>query len=155
MGELTRLLADAGWQDVVTYKNSGNVVGRAPDGWDAARLHDLVAQELALDVPVLVWHAADLLAVVSRHPFADQAADRRHVTFLERVPDGERIEAFARVVEEGSEARVDGRVVHLLLSGRYSDSTLSNAALERHLGVVATTRNWNTLAALAALVVTP
>ena len=45
-------------------------------------------------------------------------------------------------------ARVGGRAVHLLLGGEYHEARLTNAAVEKHLGV-ATNRNLTVIRALA------
>jgi uncharacterized protein (DUF1697 family) len=46
------------------------------------------------------------------------------------------------------EFRLVGRDLYLLFPDGYGRTKLSNAFFERHLGVKATTRNWNTLNAL-------
>ena len=48
----------------------------------------------------------------------------------------------------GEVARVGGRAVHLLLGADYHEATLTNAAVEKHLGV-ATNRNLTVIRTLA------
>ena len=50
------------------------------------------------------------------------------------------------------EFRLVGREIYLHFPGGYGRSKLSNAYFEKQLGVVATTRNWKTVTALAELV---
>ena len=45
-------------------------------------------------------------------------------------------------------ARVGGRAVHLMLGDNYHEATLTNASVEKHLGV-ATNRNLTVIRALA------
>jgi uncharacterized protein (DUF1697 family) len=52
---------------------------------------------------------------------------------------------------EPDDFRVTGRHVYLHAPNGYGGSKLSNAYFEKQLGVVATTRNWKTVTALAEL----
>jgi uncharacterized protein (DUF1697 family) len=51
----------------------------------------------------------------------------------------------------GDEFAVVGREVYLHTPNGYGVSKLSNAWFEKQLGVVGTSRNWNTVKALATL----
>src|SRR5687767_12509892 len=86
MPALREALAGAGFDDVSTYLRSGNVVlssHAAPDAV-ARACERRIADDLGLEIPVVVRTAAELAAVVRRNPLADVATDpRRHqVSFL-------------------------------------------------------------------------
>lgn len=161
MAELRRALGEAGFAAVESYVQSGNLVFEADGdvgGAQAARVHDVVASGFGYDVAVVALTAADLAAVVGGNPFLSPSAPpvaekALHVTFLERpveeAPFGDR--QLPAAPGESAALGLDGRCVYLRLPHGYGRSKLNNAWFERTLGVRATTRNWRTVVALAAM----
>ena len=86
MAELRALLTDAGYEDVRTYVQSGNIVLRSSQ--PVARLERDVAgllhDRFGFEVPVVGRTAAQLAKVVARNPLGDVADDpkRYQVSFL-------------------------------------------------------------------------
>ena len=77
---------------------------------------------------------------------------RGHVTFLAQAPSPDRLAAFT-LPKSGRDALVvDGREVYVHTPDGYAQTKLTGAFLERHLSVVSTTRNWNTVTKLCDLV---
>jgi uncharacterized protein (DUF1697 family) len=155
MPDLRELFAGLGAEDVTTYLQSGNVVFKAP----AARakpgaIEQRISRELGLDVNVLVRTPAQLARIVERNPFVGQASEPKkqlHVTFLADSPPAARVKELDPERSPPDEFRVTGREVYLHCPKGYGPSKLSNAYFEQKLGVVATTRNWNTVTQLAEL----
>jgi uncharacterized protein (DUF1697 family) len=155
MPGLRSVLTDAGFTDVRTYVNSGNVVLgsslRSPAKVGQA-VHDLIAEHFGVDTPVIMRTGAQLAAVHDWNPFPDAAADRPHlvaVLHLSGEPEAARVETFlagdyapVRVAHRGEEVVVDWHE----RSGRPAVDT----ALKK-LGVHATARNWRTLTALVEM----
>lgn len=86
MPRLRQLLDGAGYGEVVTHLQSGNLVlssGRTAEE-TAGEVERLIARDLNLKVPVLVRTAEELAGVVRRDPLAAVASDPRlyQVTFL-------------------------------------------------------------------------
>ena len=157
MADLTALLATLGMADVVTHLQSGNVVCTGPGtaAGVAGRLAAALATELGLTVPVVGRTAAEWAALVDANPLTGCTDDPKllHVTVLDGVPDGSRVEDLEREASAFAPERlaVSGADVYLFCPGGYADTPLQNAFLERRLGRVATTRNWRTVTALAGL----
>lgn len=159
MASVVSAVEAVGGVDARTYLQSGNVVfsssRRVADGLSAA-LSDVAG----FDVPVLLRSAADLAAVVAGQPF-DGPASSWHVTFLSSAPSSAR--SSARSSSGAGAGALDpsaygddtfvlaGREVYLRTPGGYGRTKLTNALFERKLGVVATTRNWRTVCALAEM----
>src|SRR5579884_285749 len=98
MPQLRDLLSDAGYEEVRTYVQSGNVVltsGQPPDEL-ARECERLIGDRFGLEIPVIVRTGEELAAVVERNPLADVATNpkRYQVSFLERELDPTRIEAL-------------------------------------------------------------
>lgn len=158
MPQLRAALADAGFDDVRTYVQSGNVVTRSghrsPDRV-AAAVRAVARERFGLDVPVVVRSPGQLRDVLDWCPFPDAAAARPtavHVLHLTEEPDSARLAAL--LDEDWSPDRLAARGRELVVC--YADvmhtSRLQHAAALKRLGVDGTARNWRTLQALVDLV---
>jgi uncharacterized protein (DUF1697 family) len=155
MPALRTVLTDAGFTDVKTYVNSGNVVLgstlRSP-ARVGRQVHDLIAEHFGVDTPVIMRTGAQLAEVLEWNPFPDAAAERPHlvaVLHLSGEPAAERAERFVagdygpvRVAHRGEEVVVDWHE-------RFGRPKVDTAL--KKLGVDATARNWRTLTALVDL----
>jgi uncharacterized protein (DUF1697 family) len=157
MARLRESLADAGFTDVRTYVQSGNVVlassARSPRRVSAA-VRDVLRETFSVDTPVLVRTPAQLRAVAEWDPFGDQSAERPssvHVLHLDAEPDPE---ALAELVgTDWGDDRVAARGLEVVIAYGESmhDSRLQHEALLKRLTVTGTSRNWRTLLALVDL----
>ncbi|HEY7548364.1 MAG TPA: DUF1697 domain-containing protein [Hyphomicrobiaceae bacterium] len=160
MEHLREMLAGLGFADVRTYLQSGNALFSAqgtPDSL-AAAIERAVSEATRLPVSVVVRTPAQLKRVISANPFLKEAAGEAkalhktlHVTFLAGAAPKAGIAALDKIQAGGDRWRVADAEVYLSCPNGYARSKLNNAALERSLGVRATTRNWNTVTALNAM----
>lgn len=157
MEELRALVSDAGFGEVRTYVQSGNVVctGRGSAATAARAIEERMAERLGWSVPVVVRTKAELGAVLGASPFAGEGLDQAklHVTFLAGAPDPAGSRRLAAEADRFGDDRavVLGREVYLHCPAGYGRSKLDNAFLERRLGAAATTRNWRTVTTLAGM----
>lgn len=155
MGELRELLTGAGYEDVRTYLQSGNVVlstSRAAD--DAARdCERLIAERFGLEIAVVVRTAAQLRAVVKRDPLGDAVTEpkRYQVSFLESKLDAATIRRLDEAVTEPERLAVHGREIYAWHPDGVARSKLWAALASPKLGVKATARNWTTVTKLLEL----
>ena len=157
MAELRSLVGSLGFGDVATYVQSGNVVftGSGSPAAAGKAIGEAVTEHLGLTVPVLVRTDRQLADVLRTSPYRALDVDPKtlHVTFLGDSPEpgaARALEADA-VRFDPDRLEVVGSEVFLHCPGGYGETTLNNAFLERRLGVVATTRNWRTVTALAEM----
>ena len=97
--------------------------------------------------------ASEVAAVAASKPFP--AAQLEHagafcVGFLNRPPDAAAARALMTLKTDIDDFQIRGREVFWLCKTRQSESTFSNAVMERALKVRATLRGMNTLVRLAA-----
>ena len=101
MAELRDVLGDAGFDDIRTYLQSGNVVlsSRASPATVARRCEEAIADRLGLDVAVVVRTRDEIAEVVRHNPLGDVAKDpkRYQVSFLNTEPDPELVDKLAAV----------------------------------------------------------
>jgi uncharacterized protein (DUF1697 family) len=145
-----------GLRDVRTYLQSGNIVFSSALGAAklAAMLKQTIDRQTRLPVPVIIRSAKEMADIVKGNPFLKRGgidASKLHVTFLGdalKQPDTARLDKLAGTRDEYLMAR---REILLHCPINYGETKLSNTAIEKALGISATTRNWNTVTTLAEL----
>ncbi|WP_069169451.1 DUF1697 domain-containing protein [Streptomyces griseus] len=158
MAELRTLLADLGHGDVATHLQSGNAVfTSASEDEDALRaeLERAIEARFGFPVDCLVRPGAYLAAVAGACPFpaAELEGRQLHATFFDRPVDAARFAALDPAAFRPEEFRLGERVLYLYAPEGLGRSKLAEAlgrpALTR--GLVATSRNWNTVAKLVEM----
>ena len=154
MARLREVIEALGYRDVRTHLQSGNVLfssERAPE--EAARDIEAAVAEHLIPVPVLVRTRDELAKVVERNPLGDVATDPRRylVTFLSASPDSRRVRELDAGDFEPEVFHVAGREAYVWSPSGVRASRLSYAFWEKHFGLTATARNWNTVTKLLAL----
>ncbi|MFE9970474.1 DUF1697 domain-containing protein [Streptomyces hirsutus] len=177
MAELRTLMEGLGHDAVRTHLQSGQAVfttgsGR-PEGREAgedggegagentiedalaAELADAVERRFGFAVDVIVRDHAYLRAIVEDCPFpaAESAPEQLHVTYFSAAVDADRFADVDRAAHLPEEFRLGDRALYL-----YAPDGLGRSKLAERLarprttkGVVATTRNWNTVVKLMEL----
>jgi uncharacterized protein (DUF1697 family) len=155
MAQLRAVLTAAGFAEVSTYIQSGNVIVASPSDNPVDVGTGVVAAieaSLGITVAVVVLTADELAEVCRNDPFDDREdPGARHVTFLGRVPDPARVEAIDPRAGAPDEFVYSGRWIYIWCLSGYGTTGLSNRFFERSLGVPATTRNWRTVRTLARM----
>ena len=156
MDELRASFGALGYSDVTTYIQTGNVLfstGSKSETGIAAAIEQRLAEDFGDAPAVIIRSVPDLLRVGSASPYAKAGADpaRHHVTFLVTRPSKAALDAFALPPSGRDELVVDGKEVYVHTPDGYAETKYTGTFLERRLGVVSTTRNWNTVTKLCAL----
>lgn len=157
MPALREALTDAGFTDVQTYVQSGNVVlssrhRRAAAVSDAVR--GVVREHFDVDQPVMVRTAAQIRAVVDDNPYPEAGAERPkflHVIFLTGAPSTEAVDRMHADELTRDVVRVAGADMYVDYGESMHASKLSPDYFRRRLGVEGTARNWRTVLALAEM----
>jgi uncharacterized protein (DUF1697 family) len=155
MGALRELLTTAGFVDVRTYLQSGNVVlsGGASGDALASRCRKMIASEFGLEIDVLVRTRDELAAIVASNPLAEVASDpkRYQVSFLQRELDSSVVDELAGLAGEGEQLVASGRELYAWHPHGIGRSKLWAGLATRSLPVPATARNWATTTSVLAL----
>ena len=155
MPKLREALEDAGFDDVQTYLQSGNVVlssGLTPTKV-AAKCRREIAESFGLDLEVLVRSKAELAAIVKLDPLGNVAKDpkRYQVTFLAAKPKREVVERLEALAAGKERLAAHGRELYAWHPNGVGRSKLAAALSTRSLGVAGTARNWTTVTKLLEL----
>lgn len=149
---IVRACEAAGFTDVETYINSGNVrvttTMRSTAKVEAA-LEEAFAAEARFEVPTIALTQKELRDIAADAvELAEGHAGRYYVSLLKKAPTAAKARRLDDAGKTGERAVVRGRGAHLLLGEDYHTATLSNAVVEKHLGV-STNRNLNVIRTLA------
>ena len=152
MADLRALLTDAGYGEVQTYVQSGNVVveSTAKPAELEREAAALISERFGFDVPVVVRTARQLAAVVKRNPLGDVATEpkRYQVSFLSGKPPADVVRAMQEAAVGEERVVCHGREIYAWHPEGVARSKLWNALAGKGLGVTATARNWTTVLAL-------
>jgi uncharacterized protein (DUF1697 family) len=155
MPELRACLEKAGFKDVATYVQSGNIVLRSPYGPDrvAKQVNELLEHRFGIDVAVVVRSRAELAEVIRRNPLARVAVDPRRylVTFLSQPLPRGFTDGLGSVAADQEPFAVVGREVYSWHPDGVGRSPLWERLARKTPGVTATSRNWSTVTSLLAM----
>ncbi|MDV9175737.1 DUF1697 domain-containing protein [Streptomyces sp. W16] len=158
MAELRTLLEGLGHGDVRTYLQSGQAVFASGHGDEeslAAELAQAIEKRFGFTVDVIVRDHAYLTAIAENCPFpaAELEAKQLHVTYYSLPVTEDRFAELDQPARLPEEFRLGDRALYL-----YAPEGLGRSRLAVELarprftkGLIATTRNWNTVLKLVEL----
>ncbi|MCX5424525.1 DUF1697 domain-containing protein [Streptomyces sp. NBC_00078] len=158
MADLRQLMEGLGHSGVRTHLQSGQAVfatGHGDEESLAAELAQAIEKHFGFSVDVIVRDHAYLKAVAEACPFpADRLEPKQlHVTYFSAPVDAQRFAEIDREAYLPEEFRLGDRELYL-----YAPDGLGRSKLAEYLakprinkGVIATTRNWNTVVKLVEL----
>ncbi|WP_329221966.1 DUF1697 domain-containing protein [Streptomyces sp. NBC_01485] len=158
MAELRTLLAGLDLGDVRTYLQSGQAVFTSGHGDEeslAAEIGAAIEKHFGFAADVIVRDHAFLKAVADNCPFpaAELEARQLHVTYFSAPVDEERYAGIDRDAHLPEEFRLGDRVLYLYAPDGLGRSKLAEQLSKPRVnkGLIATTRNWNTVVKLVEM----
>ena len=155
MPELRAALEEAGFKDVQTYLQSGNVVleSRAKPETVARKVSAVIKDRFGLEIAVVVRTRAELARIVKRNPLGSVAKDpkRYQVTFLSKKVSAKVVRELEEAAARDERVVSAGREVYAWHPRGIARSKLWSKLAGKTLGVTATSRNWATVEALLKL----
>jgi uncharacterized protein (DUF1697 family) len=155
MPKLREVLEDAGFEDVATYVQSGNVVLSSSKKSDVVsrECERLILEHFGLEIDVVTRTRAQLAKVAERDPLGKVATNpkRYQVSFLAgRPPSGLRAK-LERAKAEQEAFAIHGREIYAWHPEGVARSKLWALLAGKDRGVTATARNWTTVTKLLEL----
>jgi uncharacterized protein (DUF1697 family) len=153
MADLKALHESLGLKSVRTLLQSGNVVfaGAGTPAVLSRKIEAAIVERLGLKVAVTVRTADRLGAAIDANPFPEEArTDPGHLVlmFLTDAPDPSAAGRLQAVYSGPERFQVSGSEAYFHYPAGIGKSKLTNALIEKHLGVAGTARNWNTVTRL-------
>jgi uncharacterized protein (DUF1697 family) len=146
----------AGFDDVATFRNSGNVLFTASKAGGKAKLTAAVekalAADLGFDVTVFIRTASQVRAIAEQRPFPPQAVTdskgKLQVALLGSKPKATARKKVLGLASDEDLLAVEGTELYWLPSGGTQKSGLDMKAIDRALGLN-TIRTMGTIEAMA------
>jgi uncharacterized protein (DUF1697 family) len=156
MADLKSLCEGLGYRNVHTLLQSGNVVftSTGTDMTVARKLADAIENAHGFRPAIAVRSRDEIGDAMARNPFkAEEARDptRLVVVFAAERPNAGAEKRIAEVKTVRERLILSEREVFAYYPDGQGRSKVTNAVLERALGVPATARNWNTVTKLSTL----
>ena len=157
MADLRELLGRIGCTSVHTLLQSGNAVfdylGEHPAVL-AKAIETALAEDLGVSARCLVWPAESLRELIAANPFPERAAEgsRYLALFLSAALDPRLVTEHDPRALAPDDIRLGDGVIYQWCPNGVLEAPAVGTFVERHFGVVATARNWNTVSKLGALV---
>ena len=154
MPDLRRALGEAGYEDVATLVQSGNIVltsSKKPATLER-EITELVQEEFGVDAATVVRTRDELAGVIERNPIPDGPSIPKlfQVTFFSAEPDAARVAALLEQDFGDERVEVIGREAYAWHPGGIHKSKLARE-LGKGLRGDGTARNWNTVTKLLEL----
>jgi uncharacterized protein (DUF1697 family) len=154
--ELRAEFETLGFEDVVTFRASGNVIfgaARKSEGALTKEIEGGLGEALSYEVPVFLRSCKEVVAIASQEPFPAKAVaaskGKLQVTMLAKKPTAAaRKKVLALATEEDSLA-IAGRELFWLPSGGTIESELDHKAIAKALGM-GTQRTMGTIEQISA-----
>jgi uncharacterized protein (DUF1697 family) len=154
MEVLKTLLEKAGFQNVQTYIQSGNVFVDSDEAHGASvgfKIKQEIFKELGLEVPVVVISKEDLEACLKNNPYLkekDCDTKKLYVAFISKELSNGALNDLKISQFKPDEAAIDSSRIFIKYAVGAGKTRLDQKYIEKKLNVVATIRNWNTVTTL-------
>lgn len=157
MTELKSLFEKAGFQNVTTYIQSGNVIFSSNERSGknlAKKISSEIKRKYGFDVQVIILTPREIEYTLKNNPFIKRKKEpeRLYVTFLSNNPSKENIQKLNSVNYLPEEYKIDEKLIYLFLPNGAGKAKLNNNLFENKLKVDGTTRNWKTVKTLSELI---
>jgi len=156
MEHLRQLFASLGFSGVETFIASGNVVFETNSKNTRAlekKIEKRLREELGYEVATFIRTGVELAAIANYKPFrqsALEAAAALNIAFLADPLDDKSKQKLVALRTEIDDFHVHEREIYWLCRRKQSESTFSNAVIEKTLGRPSTLRGANTVKKIAA-----
>ncbi len=157
MAELRQQLELHGFKQVKTYIQSGNILFEAAEASAddlAKEIKGLIQSHYGYKVSVFVLSPDQLAAIIQHNPFVPQHNDMLNRVFgavLSSEVDQSSLDDLKKYMAQDDKMYAHQQYLYFVVPNGMGKSKLTNNVIERVLKAKATTRNWNTMLKLEAL----
>ncbi|WP_371668481.1 DUF1697 domain-containing protein [Streptomyces sp. NBC_00289] len=158
MAELRAVMQTLEYDDVRTYLQSGQAVFASAHGDEeslAGELRQAIEKRFGFTVDVIVRDHVYLKAIAEECPFpaADLEPRQLHVTYYSEPVDAERFAGIDRAAHLPEDFRLGDRALYLYAPDGLGRSKLAEQLSKPRItkGLIATSRNWNTVLKLVEM----
>ena len=156
MTELKAAFEECGFQNVVTYINSGNIAfdSKATDeNKVVAKIEKAIESRFGMAVSVMVREQKAINGILANNPFDGEYESHKqmHVLFLREEIPNDRVGELLSFQTDRDQVSVRGREIYALLLDGVAESQIGRGLIERKLKIPVTARNWRTLTKISEM----
>ena len=153
MAALRDLLTKAGFQNVQTYIQSGNVIFQSSKKASELefKIQKLIHDHFGFEVSVLVKTNEELKTIFDACPFSKEKKQDSYFIILSDIPDSLLVKKADEITFENEEVIIKKECLYFYSSAGYGKTKFNMNTFERKLNVSGTARNYNTMAKLLSL----
>lgn len=156
MEELRRTFEALGFDNVVSYINSGNLAfdaRRASEKALISKIENAIEKDFGKQVPVMIREQSAIRDVLDNNPFEGEYGSHKemHVLFMKDEMPGDKKEQLLSQQSKSERFAVSGREIYCHVTLGVADSLLGKGFIDKKLKVPVTARNWRTVQKLAEL----
>ena len=154
MANLRAALSEAGFQNVKTYIQSGNVIFDShlnDENLLEKTISEVLSSVFSLDVPVIVKSANAIKAILDHCPFAPEMKENSYFILLNKTPDKVLVNDVSSIAYEGEQFQIIRDCLYFYSSHGYGRTKFNMKTFEKRLRVTGTSRNYKTMLKLLAL----
>jgi uncharacterized protein (DUF1697 family) len=148
-GELRSIIEDLGFKEVVTYRQSGNVIleaGTVSSDEARVRIESAMKEELGYDVPIFIRTFGDLGRILDSAPKSQGKAGSSLLVTLLSAPFAKFPSPLPMTIPNSTAQIISARGAEVFSETHGGgEGALPNPFVEAKLGVKATTRNLNVI----------
>lgn len=155
MNDLKALYEDLGFEKVVTFIQSGNVIfqsgEKTPPADLSLKIEHSLKKKFGFEISVILRTVDEMQKITTNNPFLEFGEEKLHVTLLSDYPKSEFVTAIGKFDYSPDRFILIGKEIYLYCPDGYGRIKLANNLFENKLKVKASTRNWRTLNKLVAI----
>lgn len=147
-------LSKAGFKDVKTYIQSGNVVFKSSENNNnilEELIHKTIQLHFAFNVPILVKTKEELQLIFDSCVFSEEKKKKSYFILLDNVPDAALVKEAHAITFDNEEFSIINNCLYFYSSVGYGRTKFNMNSFEKKLKVNATSRNYNTIKKLLDL----
>jgi uncharacterized protein (DUF1697 family) len=154
MAELRELLENSGFENVVTYIQTGNVIFQTSES-SIQNIEDIIQKAImahfGFDVSIIVKTPKDLQRIFDACPFSEEKKKTSYFTMLHSTPDDELVKIASEKIYEGEEYVIINDCIYFYCAKGYGQAKFNMNLFERKLKTASTSRNYRTMVKLLSL----
>lgn len=151
MKDLQKLYEEAGFTNVITYIQSGNVIFDSKEKSAEkikSKIEKAIQKKYGFEVVVFICEPNFFKTIIAKNPYLkrkDFDAKKMYVSILSNEPTKDRVVELEKVKSGNDIFTLVKDVVYLYLIDGAGKTKFSNNLIESKLKLDATTRNWNSI----------
>ncbi|AUC82522.1 DUF1697 domain-containing protein [Lacinutrix sp. Bg11-31] len=154
MAILRDVLSKAGFNEVKTYIQSGNVVFQASEkkNKDIEKIiQQTIESHFGFNVPILVKTKEELQLIFDSCVFSEEKKKKSYFILLDQIPDVKLVKEAHTIALENEEFSIVNNCIYFYSSTGYGRTKFNMNSFEKKLIINATSRNYNTINKLLEL----